>query len=216
MKKTQIRIMLADDHVLMRMGLSTLVDCEEDMKIVGEAKNGRQAVELAHALKPDIIIMDLMMPELSGAEATKLIHDAYPEIKIMVLTSFGTSKEMSDAITNGADGALMKDTAADELIKAIRAIVAGERIIPDRLMRQAAEDNVTPKLSDRHLEILSSIAQGQSNSDIAKQYGLSEISIKKQVSKIFARLGALENTSCFGAKREHVSRASEVFGDGCF
>ena len=189
MKKAPIRIMLADDHMLMRMGLSTLVDCEEDMKIVGEAKNGRQAVELAHALKPDIIIMDLMMPELSGAEATKLIHDAYPEIKIMVLTSFGTSKEMSDAITNGADGALMKDTAADELIKAIRAIVAGERIIPDRLMRQAAEDNVTPKLSDRHLEILSSIAQGQSNSDIAKQYGLSEISIKKQVSKIFARLG---------------------------
>ena len=189
MKKAQIRIMLADDHMLMRMGLSTLIDCEEDMKIVGEAKNGRQAVELAHALKPDIIIMDLMMPELSGAEATKLIHDAYPEIKIMVLTSFGTSKEMSDAITNGADGALMKDTAADELIKAIRAIVAGERIIPDRLMRQAAEDNVTPKLSDRHLEILSSIAQGQSNSDIAKQYGLSEISIKKQVSKIFERLG---------------------------
>ena len=189
MKKAPIRIMLADDHMLMRMGLSTLIDCEDDMKIVGEAKNGRQAVELAHALKPDIIIMDLMMPELSGAEATKLIHDAYPEIKIMVLTSFATSKEMSDAIMNGADGALMKDTAADELIKTIRAIVAGERIIPDRLMRQAAEDNVTPKLSDRHLEILSSIAQGQSNSDIAKQYGLSEISIKKQVSKIFARLG---------------------------
>lgn len=189
MKKAPIRIMLADDHMLMRMGLSTLIDCEDDMKIVGEAKNGRQAVELAHALKPDIIIMDLMMPELSGAEATKLIHDAYPEIKIMVLTSFGTSKEMSDAITNGADGALMKDTAADELIGAIRDIVAGKRLIPERLMRQAEEDNITPKLSDRHLEILSSIAQGQSNSDIAKQYGLSEISIKKQVSKIFARLG---------------------------
>ena len=189
MKKTQIRIMLADDHMLMRMGLSTLIDCEDDMKIVGEAKNGRQAVELAHALKPDIIIMDLMMPELSGAEATKLIHDAYPEIKIMVLTSFATSKEMSDAIMNGADGALMKDTAADELIGAIRDIVAGKRLIPERLMRQAAEDNITPKLSDRHLEILSSIAQGQSNSDIAKQYGLSEITIKKQLSTIFARLG---------------------------
>ena len=189
MKKEQIRIMLADDHMLMRMGLSTLIDCEEDMKIVGEAKNGRQAVELAHALKPDIIIMDLMMPELSGAEATKLIHDAYPEIKIMVLTSYATSKEMSDAIMNGADGALMKDTAADELIGAIRDIVAGKRLIPERLMRQAAEDNITPKLSDRHLEILSSIAQGQSNSDIAKQYGLSEITIKKQLSTIFARLG---------------------------
>ncbi len=189
MKKAQIRIMLADDHMLMRMGLSTLIDCEEDMKIVGEAKNGRQAVELAHALKPDIVIMDLMMPELSGAEATKLIHDAYPEIKIMVLTSFATSKEMSDAIMNGADGALMKDTAADELIGAIRNIVAGKRLIPERLMRQAAEDNITPKLSDRHLEILSSVAQGQSNSDIAKQYGLSEITIKKQLSTIFARLG---------------------------
>ena len=189
MKNQQIRILLADDHVLMRMGLSTLVACEEDMKIVGEAKNGRQAVELAHALKPDIVIMDLMMPELSGAEATKLIHDAYPGIKIMVLTSYATSKEMSDAITNGADGALMKDTAAEDLISAIRSIIAGERIIPDRLLRQAEEDNVSPKLSERHLEILSSIARGQSNSDIAKQFGLSEISIKKQLSKIFERLG---------------------------
>ena len=158
MKNPQIRILLADDHMLMRMGLSTLVACEEDMKIVGEARNGRQAVELAHALKPDIVIMDLMMPELGGAEATKLIHEAYPEIKIMVLTSFGTSKEMSDAITNGADGALMKDTAAEDLISAIRSIIAGERIIPDRLLRQAEEDNVSPKLSERHLEILSSIA----------------------------------------------------------
>jgi len=189
MKNPQIRILLADDHMLMRMGLSTLVACEEDMKIVGEARNGRQAVELAHALKPDIVIMDLMMPELGGAEATKLIHDAYPEIKIMVLTSFGTSKEMSDAITNGADGALMKDTAAEDLISAIRSIIAGERIIPDRLLRQAEEDNVSPKLSERHLEILSSIARGQSNSDIAKQFGLSEISIKKQLSKIFESLG---------------------------
>jgi len=189
MKNPQIRILLADDHMLMRMGLSTLVACEEDMKIVGEARNGRQAVELAHALKPDIVIMDLMMPELGGAEATKLIHDAYPEIKIMVLTSFGTSKEMSDAITNGADGALMKDTAAEDLISAIRSIIAGERIIPDRLLRQAEEDNVSPKLSERHLEILSSIARGQSNSDIAKQFGLSEITIKKHLSAIFERLG---------------------------
>ena len=189
MKKAKIRIMLADDHMLMRMGLSTLVACEEDMKIVGEARNGRQAVELALALKPDIIIMDLMMPELSGAEATKLIHEACPEIKIMVLTSFGTSKEMSDATTNGADGALMKDTAANDLIEAIRSIMAGKRLIPERLMRQAEEDNSTTSLSQRHLDILASVAQGQSNSDIAKQFGVSEVAIKKQLSAIFARLG---------------------------
>ena len=189
MKKTKTRIMLADDHVLMRMGLSTLIACEDDMKIIGEAKNGRQAIELALALKPDIIIMDLMMPELSGAEATRLIHEACPEIKIMVLTSFGTSKEMSDAITNGADGALMKDTAANDLIESIRAIVAGKRLIPERLMRQAEEDNSTPSLSQRHLDILASVAQGQSNSDIAKQFGVSEVAIKKQLSAIFERLG---------------------------
>ena len=83
-----IRILLADDHMIMRMGLSTLIACEDDMKVVGEAHNGRQAVELALALKPDIVIMDLMMPELSGAEATRLIHEACPETRIMVLTSF--------------------------------------------------------------------------------------------------------------------------------
>lgn len=187
MKK--IRILLADDHMLMRMGLSTLIACEEDMTIVGEAKNGQQAVELAYALKPDIVIMDLMMPELSGAAATKLIHDAYPEIKIMVLTSYATSKEMSDAITNGAVGALMKDTAANDLVKAIRTIAAGERIIPERLQRQADEDNVAPNLTDRHLEILTSIAQGHSNADIAKRFGVSEITIKKNLSQIFERLG---------------------------
>ena len=107
----------------------------------------------------------------------------------MVLTSFGASKEMSDAITGGADGALMKDTAANDLIGAVRAICAGERIIPDRLMRQAEEDNATPKLSARHLDILASVAQGQSNADIAKQFGVSEVAIKKQLSAIFARLG---------------------------
>lgn len=181
--------MIADDHALLRMGLSTLVACEEDMEVVGEAGNGRQAVELANALMPDIVIMDLMMPGLSGAEATRLIHDAHPEIKIMVLTSFGTSKEMSDAITNGASGALMKDAAANDMISAIRAIVAGERIIPDQLLRQAEEDNAVPKLSDRQTEILASVAQGQSNADIAKQFGLSEISIKKQLSAIFESLG---------------------------
>lgn len=187
MKK--IRILLADDHMIMRMGLSTLIACENDMQIVGEAKNGRQAVELSHALKPDLVIMDLMMPELSGSAATKLIHDAYPGIKILVLTSFATSKEMSDAITNGADGALMKDTAANDLIDTIRAVIAGKRLIPERLLRLAEEDNAAPKLSDRHLEILTSIARGLSNADIAKQFGLSEITIKKQLSTIFERLG---------------------------
>ena len=184
-----IRILLADDHVLMRMGLSTLISCEDDMSVVGEAKNGREALELAHALKPDIVIMDLMMPELSGAEAARLIRGTCPEVKIMVLTSYATSREMSEAITNGADGALMKDTAANDLIDAVRRIVAGEKLIPEQLQRQAEEDNAVLALSDRHREILKSVSRGYSNADIAKQLGLSEITIKKQLSAIFERLG---------------------------
>ena len=184
-----IKILLADDHMLMRMGLATLIACESDMKVVGEAKNGRIAVELAHALKPDLVIMDLMMPELSGAEATRIIRAAYPEIKILVLTSFATSKEMNDAIANGADGALLKDTAANDLIGAIRSVAAGQRVIPDELLRQASENDDLPKLSDRHLEILTSVARGLSNADIARQLGLSENTIKKQLSAIFERLG---------------------------
>ncbi len=186
---SRIRILLADDHMLIRMGISSLVTTANDMEIVGEAKNGRQAVELADSLRPDVVIMDLMMPKMPGSEAIRLIHNSHPEIKVIVLTSFATSKEMSEAIANGASGALMKDSSSNNLIAAIRAIVAGKRIIPDELLRQAEEDNAIPSLSKRHLEMLASVAQGQSNADIALQFGLSEITVKKHLSAIFERLG---------------------------
>ena len=192
MRKT--RILLADDHMLMRMGLSALITSEKDMEVVGEAENGLQAVELALSLKPDIVIMDLMMPELSGAAATQRIHDADPAIRIMILTTFGTSAEMAQAIANGAVGALMKDTATDDLVSAIRAIVAGKRVIPARLQKLVAEDNPLFSLSDRQLEILTSVARGLSNAEIARQFNLSEITIKKHLSAIFEHLGVSNRT----------------------
>ena len=192
MRKT--RILLADDHMLMRMGLSALITSEKDMEVVGEAENGLQAVELALSLKPDIVIMDLMMPELSGAAATQRIHDADPAIKIMILTTFGTSAEMAQAIANGAVGALMKDTATDDLVSAIRAIVAGKRVIPARLQKLVAEDDPLFSLSDRQLEILTSVARGLSNAEIARQFNLSEITIKKHLSTIFEHLGVSNRT----------------------
>lgn len=204
----KIRILLADDHVLMRMGLSTLIACEDDMAIVGEAKNGREAVDLTQRLKPDLVIMDLMMPELSGAEATRLIRAARPDVKIMILTSFATSKEMSEAITNGADGTLMKDTAANDLIDAVRRIMAGEKLVPEQLRRQAEEDNSVPELTERHLEILKSVSRGYSNADIAKQLGLSEISIKKQMTAIYERLGVFNRTEAVAlALRKQLIKA---------
>ena len=204
----KIRILLADDHVLLRMGLSTLIACEDDMAIVGEAKNGREAVDLTQRLKPDLVIMDLMMPELSGAEATRLIRAARPDVKIMILTSFATSKEMSEAITNGADGTLMKDTAANDLIDAVRRIMAGEKLVPEQLRRQAEEDNSVPELTERHLEILKSVSRGYSNADIAKQLGLSEISIKKQMTAIYERLGVFNRTEAVAlALRKQLIKA---------
>ena len=175
---SKIRILLADDHMLMRMGIATLVSTAKDMTVVGEACNGRQAVELAGSLRPDVVIMDLMMPELSGGEATKAIHAAHPGIKIVILTTYGTSAELATAVTNGAVGVLLKDKVEMDLLNTIRFVVEGNE-----------EDKAMGKLTDRQMEILASVAEGQSNADIALQFGLSEITVKKHLSAIFERLG---------------------------
>lgn len=186
---SKIRILIADDHMLMRMGITALVNSTKDMTIIGEAKNGRQAVELANSLKPDVIIMDLMMPEMLGSEATRLIHEAHPEIRTVILTTYGTSVELAKAVTNGAVGVLLKDKVDLDLVSTIRFVVAGNQVVPTRLLEQIEQDKALSKLTDRQLEILASVAQGQSNADIALQFGLSEITVKKHLSAIFSRLG---------------------------
>ena len=184
-----IRILLADDHMLMRMGIATLVSTAKDMAVVGEARNGREAVELAASLQPDVVIMDLMMPELSGGEATKAIHEAHPGIKIVILTTYGTSAELATAVTNGAVGVLLKDKVEMDLLNTIRFVVEGNQVIPTRLLAQIEADKAMGKLTDRQMEILASVAEGHSNADIALQFGLSEITVKKHLSAIFERLG---------------------------
>ena len=186
---SKIRLLLADDHMLMRMGISTLVSTAKDMTVVGEARNGREAVELAGSLAPDVVIMDLMMPEMSGGEATKAIHEAHPGIKIVILTTYGTSAELATAVTNGAVGVLLKDKVEMDLLNTIRFVVEGNQVIPTRLLAQIEEDRAMGKLTDRQMEILASVAEGQSNADIALQFGLSEITVKKHLSAIFERLG---------------------------
>ena len=186
---SKIRILLADDHMLMRMGIATLVSTAKDMTVVGEACNGRQAVELAGSLRPDVVIMDLMMPEMSGGEATKAIHEAHPGIRIVILTTYGTSAELATAVTNGAVGVLLKDKVEMDLLNTIRFVFEGNQVIPTRLLAQIEEDKAMGKLTDRQMEILASVAEGQSNADIALQFGLSEITVKKHLSAIFERLG---------------------------
>lgn len=183
------RILLADDHMLMRMGLMALFANVADMAVVGEAGNGHDAVALADSLKPDVVIMDLAMPGLSGSEATKAIHRTHPSMKIVILTTFGTSAELSKAVANGAVGVLLKDAVDTDLIGVIRSVVAGNQVIPTRLLKQMEQDRALARLSPRKLAILSAVAQGRSNSDIARSLGLSEITVKKHLSEIFEILG---------------------------
>lgn len=188
MKK--IKILIADDHSIMRMGLSTLITCKKDMELVGEADNGKTAVEKIRELKPDVVIMDLMMPELGGADATKIVSEEMPDIKVIILTSFGTSADLSQAIANGASGVIMKDSATDDLIMAIRTVANGDTFIPPELLRMAEEDASALQLTDHQRIILTHVTRGLSNADIAKLLSVSEPTIKKTLWKIFGKIGA--------------------------
>ena len=203
MKK--IRILLADDHKLMRMGLTSLIAGERDMECVGEASNGITAVEAAERLRPDVVIMDLMMPKMNGAEATRLIHEKMPDVRIVILTSYGTSREMSEAIANGASGTLMKDVATAELTRVIRAVAAGETAIPPQFQSMSRDPQGVPQLTEHQKNILSSIAIGRTNADIAKEFGISQSTVKNIIMTIFSKLGATNRSEAVAiALRLHL------------
>ena len=185
-----IRILIADDHKLMRMGLTTLFAGVKNFECVGEADTGKAAVALARKLRPDIVIMDLMMPEMSGAEATKIIRAELPDTRVIALTSYGTSKEMADAINNGASGALLKDVAINELTKVIRAVASGQTVIPMQFQTLSREQSESIQLTEHQLQILSSVAIGRSNADIAKEFGIAENTVKNTIRTILTKTGS--------------------------
>ena len=187
---TKTKILIADDHSLVRMGLSLLIAHQKDMELVGEAENGQSAVEQIRRLRPDVVIMDLMMPVLSGAEATKIVHTELPDVKIVILTSFGTSADLSQAISDGAAGVILKDSATKNLVEAIHTVAAGETYISAELLRMAEEDAAALQLTDHQKAILASVVRGFTNADIAKQMSVSEPTIKKTLWTIFERIGA--------------------------
>jgi len=186
----KIRILIADDHAVVRMGLGALLGAEDDMEVVGEAKNGREAVARATDLRPDVVIMDLMMPKMDGAQATAELHAALPETKIVILTSFGTSDGISHALSAGASAALMKTAENAELLKAIRSVVAGKTYLSTHVRSLLKEDPPIPELSPRQREILASISRGLTNAEIARQLGISLASVKTHVLALFDKIGA--------------------------
>lgn len=191
---TPIRILIADDHALMRIGLKSILDLQPDMTVVCEASNGQEAVKLADQYKPDVIIMDLLMPQLNGAEATRLILERDPDAKVMILTSYGMSTDLGKAIQHGAIGAHPKEVPTEAFLAAVRAVAAGKQAIAPEFAAQIAESNQLLDLTQRQQEILTSLVRGLTNAEIGRQFGISPITVNKHIAVICAKLNAANRT----------------------
>ena len=186
----KIRILIADDHAIVRMGLATLLGAQDGFEVVGEASNGEQAVSRALKLRPDVVVMDLVMPKKDGVAAATELREKLPAAKCLILTSFGSAEEMHAALKSGATGILLKSTANSKLVSAIKKVAAGKTVIADDVEQLLSEEESIPELSPRQHEILESITRGLSNAQIAIQLDISAESVKTHMAKLFAKLGA--------------------------
>ena len=186
MKK--IKVLIADDHSIVRAGLSSILGFEDDITVVGEAANGLQAVERSKALKPDVVIMDLMMPHMNGAEATAQIAADDIGTKVIILTTYGSADDIGRAIEAGAAGALIKTVSNDELVSIIRRVANGERCIAPEIRKMLKREPLAPCLTERQREILASTMRGLTNEEIARQFNITSSGVKQCLSKIYAKL----------------------------
>ena len=185
----KIRVLVADDHARVRIGLKSVLEYEHDIEVVGEAKNGIETVDEAKNLRPDVVVMDLVMPRKDGVAATSEIHDLLPATKILILTTFGTSDAIAHALEAGASGAIMKTADDAMIVSAIRKVAAGETYISPDLRRQLEESPPVPRLSPRQTEVLSEIAHGKSNKEIAALLGIRLDSVEDIANTLYAKLG---------------------------
>ena len=192
MKK--IRLLIADDHALMRVGLKTMLKVQKDMSVVGEAANGEEAITRAEELKPDVIVMDLVMTGLSGVEAARRIRDAIPETRVVILTSYGTSDELRTAFAEGIAGIQLKGSDPTNLLSAIRAVAAGERAIAPEVKALLDDQPEAPVFSPRQRAILDALVRGLSNDEIATLMNLSRARIKQHLNELYTILGAANRT----------------------
>lgn len=202
---TKIKVLIADDHALVRAGLATVLGFEDDIEVVGEASNGRKAIESARTLKPDVIIMDLMMPVLNGVDATARIQAEDSDAKILILTTYGEAEDIRRALDAGATGAIMKTVSNATLVSAIRRTAKGIKVLSPEISKTLTASPINAELTDRQMDILSSAVRGLTNKDIAAQFGITSSGVKRQLSTIFEKLGASNRAEAIAiALRKHL------------
>jgi DNA-binding NarL/FixJ family response regulator len=193
-----IRLLIVDDHSVVRQGLRMFLGLDPDFEIVGEAASGQEAIIQVEKQQPDVVLMDLLMPGMDGIEATKIIRSDHPDTEVIALTSVLEDASVVNAVRAGAIGYLLKDTEADELIKAIKSAAAGQvQLSPkaaERLMREIRAPDNPEKLTSRETEVLQLLAEGKANKEIATELHISETTVKTHVSNILMKLGVNSRT----------------------
>ncbi len=196
-----IRVLIADDQELVRTGFRAILNAEPDLDVVGEARDGREVIEAARRLRPEVVLMDIRMPNLDGIEATaELAGSGTGGPRILILTTFDLDEYVYDALRAGASGFLLKDAAADDLLQAIRVIAAGEALLAPSITRRLIEDytrrppprrqpDALASLTTRELEVMRLLARGMPNTDIARELYLGDATVKTHIARIFTKLG---------------------------
>jgi DNA-binding NarL/FixJ family response regulator len=204
--KTVIRLVICDDQAIVLEGLRTILAMIPEFEVVGVARNGVEAVDLAGSIRPDLILMDLKMPQMNGIQATRIIRDRYPNIRILVLTTYDLDEWVIDAVRSGAAGYLLKDTPQEELVRAIKDTMQGRSHIDPQVagkilnhvarqpVQTAPDNTLIAQLSERERDVLRLLARGMSNGEIAQTLFLSDGTVKNYVSIIFSKLGVSDRT----------------------
>ncbi|HEY7389505.1 MAG TPA: response regulator transcription factor [Bryobacteraceae bacterium] len=190
----QIRVLCVDDHPVVRKGIAALLASEPDTVLVGEAANGKEAVDLYRKLHPDVTLMDLRMPQLDGIDATRQIRAEFPDARIIALTSYDGDQDIYQALEAGVRGYLLKETVHVEMIRAIHTVYSGKRLVPPEVAEKLSEYFPQIALTPREVEVLSFVAQGMANKDIAERLGTASGTVKMHVQKILEKLGAADRT----------------------
>ena len=202
---SKIRILIVDDHAIVRMGLAAILGTKADLEVVGDAEDGSAAIQKAQKLRPDVVLMDIVMPEMDGATATAKILQLLPQTKVIILTSFGEADGIAHALDAGASGALMKNVDYSELVTAIRAVMEGETVVAPEIRKMIKDMPPVPELSERQRDILISISRGLTDADIATQLNLSPYSVREHITTIFKKLDVANKAEAVAiATRKHL------------